>query len=67
MRLPTRAEFQAAYKAKITESWEMYGRTYWTSDKHSDGYMYILSVLNEDSGDGYSTTINIKHVRCIRN
>ena len=25
MRLPTRAEFQAAYKAKITESWEMYG------------------------------------------
>lgn len=64
MRLPTRDDFRAAYKAKITELWEKKFIAYWTSDEDSQDYGYYFNISTGLTG---SVTKNYDNpVRCLR-
>lgn len=66
MRLPTRAEFKAAYDAKLTEEWKN-GLTYyvhWTNEEFSDVRAYKFDISN---GNSYNVLkVFYDNVRCIR-
>jgi hypothetical protein len=64
MRLPTRAELDAAYKAKEIESWEADGIWYWTSEEVSENFAYSFTVGYGDVG--YDSKGSARRVRCIR-
>jgi hypothetical protein len=64
MRLPTKDELEAAYKAGVTESWKNDGYTYWSSTTYGDDYAYYINVT---LGFSYSYSRNTyDNVRCIR-
>lgn len=59
MRLPTGAEFKAAYDANLTLDWPRDGAVYWTSEMMSDDAAYVFVVTygaesNYRKTDSYS-------------
>ncbi len=62
MRLPTRVEMEAAYKAKATVSWKKDGYWFWTSEEYSKGDAYYFDVGLGLVVDHLKEEVN--HVRC---
>lgn len=64
MRLPTLAEFNAAYDSGVTKSWNDLS-AYWTSDAFSDFRAYFFNI---DGGysNHYRKDVGSFYVRCIR-
>jgi hypothetical protein len=62
MQLPTIEELNAAYAAKVTESWKTDGYLYWSSTNVSDDSAYVLGTLS-GSNDPVNHSVN-RYVRC---
>ncbi len=77
MRLPTLAEFNVAYKAKLTEAWIKDGIHYWTLNENSYTPVFLVVFIGNiflartfDVGTGSFLGTSLKNtpnqVRCIR-